>query len=295
MKTGVLLASREIFAMVRPRLLAIRQQYSQGGQALTEFIVLALALIPLFLLMPVVAKYQDIAHATQMASRYVAFDVMARNDGMNSVKPKTQIEDEVRRRFFSTSDAPIKTGDTAGNFKANKNPFWTDQYAHPLITDYNKDVHVNFGQDAAEDQSGAFSAASDSSAFKLAPGVLESLDLQRNGIFTSNVSVALANFSAPSDSYTKSYDQFRSINLMLTRKTSLVIDPWAAKDPGQTESRIDKIALFPGKIIAPVVPALDLAVVVVESPSCFSGRCTPAPKLGKLDFWRDMVPADRLR
>jgi hypothetical protein len=98
---------------------AARQQH---GQALTEFLVVALAVIPLFLLIPVIAKYQDINNATQMASRYVAFDAMTRNDTVSSGwKPVDQLAAEVRRRFFSNPDAPIKTDDVAGNFKANQN------------------------------------------------------------------------------------------------------------------------------------------------------------------------------
>lgn len=88
-----------------------RRSNLECGQALTEFIVLALALIPLFLLIPIIAKYQDIAYATQIASRYVAFDVMTRADGNSSSKPQKKLEDEVRRRFFGNSDAPIKTDD----------------------------------------------------------------------------------------------------------------------------------------------------------------------------------------
>ena len=35
------------------------------GQALTEFLVISLVLISLFLLLPVIGKYQDISHASQ--------------------------------------------------------------------------------------------------------------------------------------------------------------------------------------------------------------------------------------
>ena len=82
---------------------------AQTGQALIEFLVVALALLPLFLLIPVIAKYQSIAQATQMASRYAAFDGLVRNEVQNSSKPLDQLQDEVRRRIFSNSDAPIKT------------------------------------------------------------------------------------------------------------------------------------------------------------------------------------------
>lgn len=272
-----------------------RRARSEHGQALTEFIVLALALIPLFLLIPVVAKYQDIAHATQMASRYIAFDAMTRNSGSSSWKPRSQLEDEVRRRFFGNSDAPIKTDDSAGDFKANQNPFWSDQQGNPLIKSFNSDVRINFGPSGGVDQSSAFSPASDSAAFELAPGILDGLGLQHKGIYTASISVTLANLPSATEEYTKSYEQFKSIGLVMTRHTSLLIDYWSAKDAEQTESRIDQFTLFPGKILAKSQPALDVAVSLVESPSCFHGGCTHGPKVGKLDFWRDVVPADRMK
>ena len=113
-------------------MISVRQQPASrpaAGQALTEFLVVALALIPLFLLVPMIAKYQDISHFTQLASRYAAFDAMTRNDSVSTWKPEAQLADEVRRRFFSNSDAPIKTGDVVGNFDANRNLFWSNPLA----------------------------------------------------------------------------------------------------------------------------------------------------------------------
>ena len=56
----------------------------QHGQALVEFLVASVAIVSLFLQVPVIAKYQDIGNSTQMASRYVAFDAMNRNDTISS-------------------------------------------------------------------------------------------------------------------------------------------------------------------------------------------------------------------
>ena len=105
----------------------------QAGQALVEFLAMAAPLLGLFLLMPMIGKYQDIAHATQMASRYAAFDATVHNDAAGSSKPPAQLAAEVRRRYFSRPDAPIKTGDTAGDFDAHRNPLWTDPAGNPLI------------------------------------------------------------------------------------------------------------------------------------------------------------------
>lgn len=46
----------------------------QRGQALVEWLVVALALLPLFVLVPVLGRLQDQAHQVEMASRQAAFD-----------------------------------------------------------------------------------------------------------------------------------------------------------------------------------------------------------------------------
>lgn len=255
----------------------------QHGQALTEFLVVAIALVPLFLLMPLIAKYQDISHATQMASRYVAFEAMTRNDSVSTWKPESQLADEVRRRFFSNTDAPIKTNDVAGNFEANRNLFWRDPQGNPLIKDFNSDVTVSFGFGNGSSHNDAFSSTHDGEPFVLR----NQLDLHARGIYTANVSVTLANLPAG----LTFYEPFDQINLSMTRSTSVLIDPWTAKNPQQVESKIaGNAAIFPVGSLSAVSPIVDAAVTIIDLPGGLSG-----PKLGQLDFWRDVVPEDRLK
>ena len=263
--------------------LARVSQTIQCGQALAEFLVLSLALIPLFLLMPMIAKYQDISHASQMASRYVAFEATTRNDvqGANGYKSPTQLADEVRRRFYGNSDAAIKTDDTAGDFDANRNLFWRDPYGKPLIAKFN-DVAVSFGNGGVV-HSAAFSAANDGSPFNLPLVNAQNMGLKAQGIYTANVSVSLANLP----SGIKSVEPFDNINLSVQRHTSLLFDPWSASDPNQTETRSGKMAPLDAALSA-IQPAVALAILPVDL-----GRID-APKFGKLAEWRDVVPADRL-
>ena len=269
----------------------------QQGQALTEFLVVSLALIPLFLLMPMIAKYQDIAHATQMASRYLAFEATLRNDGMSTWKPVDQLAGEVRRRFFSNTDAPIKTGDTAGNFMAHQNLFWRDPRGDALIKDIGNDVKISFGSGNSADHSGAFSGASDGKPFENPVfNYHNELGLQAKGIYTANITVAVANLPSEENGYTKSYDEFRNIGLTMTRHTSVLVDSWTAKDPAQVESRINQPLLFPGSTLAKLKVLTDVAAGVMESPKHWPEPCTSCgPKLGDLHYWSDVVPADRLK
>ncbi|MES2408637.1 MAG: hypothetical protein V4528_15110 [Pseudomonadota bacterium] len=255
----------------------------QQGQALAEFLAISVAMVPLFLLIPVIAKYQDISNSTQMASRYVAFDAMYRNDSMGTWKPESQLADEVRRRFFSNSDAPIKTNDVAGDFPANRNLFWSDPNGAPLIASFGNNVQVSYGFGNSPNHSGAFSNTSDAVPFVLH----NELGLQARGIYTANVSVTLANLPAG----LKFYEPFDQINLSIARSTSLIFDPWSARNPQEVESRIgSNPKLFPAGKLQAVSPVVDAAIKLIDLPGNLSG-----PKLGKLDFWRDVVPEDRLR
>lgn len=264
---------------------------SQHGQALTEFLTLAIALVPIYLLIPVIAKYQDIASQVQMASRYVAFEAMTRNDGQSTWKAPGELAGEVRRRFFSNADAPIKTNDIAGNFLANQNLFWRGPDGAALITDFNKDVSVSFGATHGSDHTDAFSAAKDGLPFNGVAGsgagvkTAEQLGLAAQGIYTANVTVNLANMPAG----LKLLEPFDKLDLAMSRHTSTVINGWQAKGPEQVESRIDNGLLVPATGLRHVAPAMSASVALVEA-----GH-VQGPKLGQLAFWRDVVPPDRLK
>lgn len=254
----------------------------QHGQALAEFMILTIALVPLFLLVPVIAKYQDIAHATQMASRYVAFDAFTRNDSVSTWKPEAQLAEEVRRRFFSSLDAPVKTLDAAGNFKAHQKLFWRNPDDTPMIADFNQDVSLSFGPaNSAEHDDGFTALDDDDKYFKLA----QDFRLRDRGIYTANVSVSVANIPAA----LRAYRPFDNLNLKMHRSTAVLFDSWSAKGPVETEQRFGgSPKIFPAGALAQVNSVVGAAVTAIDA-----GMVTP-PRLGQLDFWRDIVPDDRL-
>jgi hypothetical protein len=255
----------------------------QAGQALTEFLVVALALLPLFLLIPMIAKYQDTAHMTQMATRYAAFDATIRNDGTAGAwKPETQLADEMRRRFFGNSAAAIKTNDVAGNFDAHRNLFWRGPDDRPLLAGFG-DVSVSFGPDRLVSHDNAFESASDTAGFPGASG----FGLASKGIYTANVSVKLANL--PSN--LAFYHPLDAINLIVTRSTSVLLNPWTARNAADVEAKIlGNSAAFPAGQLAPIAGVADAYVSIIDLAGGIS-----APKLGELDFWHDVVPSDRLK
>ena len=268
----------------------LRQRHDRG-QALTEFLVLAAALLPLYLLLPLIAKYQDIAAQAGMASRYVTFEAITHNDAQGAWKAPAALAGEVRRRFFSNADAPIKTGDTAGNFLAHQNLFWRGPAGGALIADFGSDVAVSFGPGNAASQAGAFTPASDGAPFNGLVGTsagvhtADELGLQSRGIYRGNVSVRLAKLPAG----IVAYQPFDSLDLAIHRHTSVAIDGWAAGSPAQVQSRLDS------KLLVPATALRDAAGVVNASVTLVEMGHIQGPKLGQLDFWRDVVPPDRLK
>ena len=72
--------------------------HRQHGQSTVEFLVLALVLLPLFLIVPLLGKQLDIAQTAASASRYVAFEgVVHHGSSLQPWKSDAQLADEVAR------------------------------------------------------------------------------------------------------------------------------------------------------------------------------------------------------
>jgi len=267
---------------------------AQRGQSLTEFVIIALVLVPLFLALPLLAKYQDIAQATEMAGRYVAFDGTTRNPGTSAWKTPEQLNGEVQRRFFSNPDAPIKTGDTPGDFKAHQNLYWRDPEDKSLIRNFGSDIRISFGESLAADRGAAFKSSHDGDPFIVARN---QLNLENTGMYRGNVTVTLANLSSNLVGPTKSYDFFKNVNLRMTRHTTVLVDAWSAKSAADVEDHLKNPLIYPAVAVGPVInPLVDAGVAIMEMPRYLPGVCLNCgTKVGELDYWRDEVPADRIR
>lgn len=230
--------------------------------------MVAAALIPLFLLVPVIAKYQDIAHATQMASRYAAFDTLVRyNSAPNTAKSPDQLQSEVRRRFFSTSDAPIKTKDVAGDFKAHQNLYWRTPDDKPLIANFS-DITL------AQSRRSTFDGQPVKGPFAFTFGATD--------IYSANINVKLANLP----SGLKFYEPFDKINLSINRGTSVLADAWTGKSTVDVQNKVGGLV--------PNVTALSQLSTLVDPTLMLVEPGVSPPKLGRLDYWAEDVPDGRV-
>jgi hypothetical protein len=230
-----------------------------------EFVVLSFVMVPLLLIVPLLGKYMDIAQTTAVASRYVAFEGEARHSSSNDGwKSDSELAQEVRRRFFSNSDAPIKTNDSAGNFNAHRNTLWFDHRGTPLLPDFTGNVGVKTARESMSQPFGAWFASS--------------FGLAQDNLYTGEVTIKVADIAG--------LKPFDAIGLSITRSTTLLVDPWAASGPSSVRGKVQGAgAAFPYQALAlaaaPITPLISL----------FEFNSSP-PDIGKVE--PDRVPMDRL-
>ena len=107
----------------------------QRGQALPEFIPLAIVLVPIFLLIPFLGKLADMNQTTIQAARYGAWE---RTVTTGFDKTDAQIQNEARVRFFGTNKVYIRTGDAPPN-NAPDNQYsvlWRDQTGGRMLAKF---------------------------------------------------------------------------------------------------------------------------------------------------------------
>lgn len=133
----------------------------QVGQSTIEMIILSLVLVPLFLIVPILGKYMDIAQTTSIASRYVAFEGATHHgSSLSGWKSDTELATEVRRRFYSQHSLSIKTNDVVSEINEDRNPLWVDHRGDPLLADFNQ-VSVNTNKQSTSSIFNGFSSLFD--------------------------------------------------------------------------------------------------------------------------------------
>lgn len=105
----------------------------QSGQALTETAILAVVLVPLFLLIPTLAKLIHVKQTTQQAARSAAWDAtVARDYALASELVPQRQRDRVIDWHFNQAEARILTAPTANETRLG-NPLLNSFTNVPLV------------------------------------------------------------------------------------------------------------------------------------------------------------------
>lgn len=242
-----------------------RSARTQRGQSLLEFIVLALVLVPAFIALPLLGKYLDLAHATELAARYVVFESTVTRSGPSTFSDE-QWAAQVRRRFFSRAEAPIKSGDVAGDFDAHRNPLWTDHRGQALLPTFATDVRV---------ESRLRSHAAPATAI-LAGNA--GFDLPQHNELSARVVVRPRDIAG--------FVPLDAIGLEIARSQTILSNPWTAASSAEAASRVENA----GPAVYPIAALKALGDTIG---SALPPLLLDAPlRVGKVDA--EILPCDRL-
>jgi hypothetical protein len=236
------------------------------GQALVEFVVCAGALALLLVLIPVIGKYQDLSHTTQMASRYLAFDAALRGAQPQPFAPASR-DSRVRERFFEDPNAALQTQPATASATRPPHPLWTRPDGQPLVTPQTP-THATVTLRTAD-----------------GPGIWvlrDALDLRATGTLVAQVRQPLA--AMPDDR--PLLDGLRALDLQIERQMVLLADGWTSAGPSDTGAAVAHSTQIQTTLVQLLaLPTQDIRGLLDPG--------VPAPPVGQLSHWQHLVPADR--
>ena len=251
----------------------MNSNWLQTGQSTIELIVVSLVLVPLFLIVPLLGKYLDLAQTTEIASRYVAFEgAVHHSSSTTGWKTDAELATEVRRRFYSRNDLSVKTNDVVSEIDSDRNPLWVDHRGDALLPDFNN-VSVKTTKTSIDTLFNGVTKLADLSS---------NFELPDENLYNGTVSIKLADVAG--------LVPFDAIDLSMSRKTVLLVDSWAAKGPSEVRSKVKNSGLkvFPYKTLQITEAVLDPLISTFEDGF---GGASP-PKIGRVDA--DIVSKDRV-
>lgn len=206
----------------------------QVGQAMTEFLVVAITLlIPLFLMIPVLAKTISQSQDMQVAARYAAWertvwyhDERPPPHGNESAargvtKTDAQVAAEIDARIFSIGAQPLVSG-TGQRYRLD--PFLqhldTDQTA--LLSDYTGGASTSgYARQSSDEESPSGTVGAMNEVVE-GIGRYTRFDLNTEGLYTAEVNVDLINLT---DIFGSEVDMSA---LRMTASNTLFVEAWEA-------------------------------------------------------------------
>ncbi len=227
--------------------------------------MLALVLVPLFIALPLLGKYLDLAHSTELAARYLVFESTVANPEQPPATDEMRAA-ELRQRFFGRSDAPIRSAAASADGEAALPPLWTDHRGQPLLSDDGSDLQVRSNWHHRSTPSGARFATR--GGFKLP----QDNELEAHVVLHPR---NIAGF-VPLD----------GIDLEIARHHRILTDPWTAASSAHVSRRIEDA----GPAVYPIAPLKRIGDTIgrVLPPLLLD----PAMRVGRVDA--DILPCDRL-
>lgn len=262
---------------------AFKSPQTMQGQALAELAVMAALLVPVFLLIPVLAKYGHGEQMARQAARNATWEATV-SDGYRS--PGIQsLQQRALDRNFADADARILS---------NASGATTGQFGDQMLNTFSGKKLLERDGLHMTRMSESGSPGYVDNAVKLLPrNYFDShFPPNSNGYFTSEVKLTYRPLKTTSGTAASYLDPFDKIDIVQTRQQTLLVDAWNASGPRSgRRSVIDTVKpLAPTSYFSGLNGVLDLFKPL-------SPILPAAGRLGDLEIGSiepDVVPSDKL-
>lgn len=273
---------------------ASRGPRMQRGQAMTELAIMAVVLVPLFLLMPVLAKYVHLRQTTQQAARAAAWQATVTRD--YAVPERMQQQSlMVDRHFAAGAEAIVSTPSSAVPDAAVGNVMFNTFSNRTLLR--RGDVHLDGYDEAAAP--GPLSRII---------GLLDALPggwgtPNARGLVTARVHVSPQNLQTRDGAPAAYLAPFDRIDLRMDDRHTVLADAWNASGPAGTGHRsvlnqVEPLVPTSGGALPPGAREMVRGTRKIQGVLRPIGSVLPfAGVITRLEFGHidpDVVPADKL-
>lgn len=259
-----------------------RRRRLQKGQSLTEVAVMGAVLVPLFLLVPVLAKYVHLQHKGEQMARAAAWEATVHKD--YGVPQRAQMQQQLLIRHFAPAEEPINSRPTAPPANSPLPDVFLNTFSNqPLLrrADVRLQPYGNTGAPGVMDD-----------VFEMLEKAPGEFPPNSNGLIRTRIQLNPQNLRT-SDGRPAAYlAPFDNINLQMQSHQVLLTDPWNAAGGGKGRSPHERSVLAQVRSLVPT-SYLDGKLPEVNIPDVI-------PVLGVLDeldighIEPDVVPKNRL-
>ena len=209
---------------------------SQTGSALTEFAVLMVVSVPLFLMLPMLGKMADVNQSTIQASRYGAWERTVSN------KEGKRLLIEISNRFFANPDLGIRSGrGGVVSGQGSQNVFWSGYGADSRFFTAGEDVIdpsvVGEGKAFEQSAAGRLSTNIVKMGEEIGKHTGGNWDLSANGMFVSTVRANVSGNSLLQKGKNCQGNETDKSFVCVERTNVILVDGWGARDALHVEER----------------------------------------------------------
>ena len=239
----------------RERRASRKDKRSQRGSAMTEFAVLAVVMVPMFSLVPLLAKVSDVNQSTIQASRYAAWERTLHD---TSAKDDLRLAVEVNNLFFSKSDELIRSDEGMLTGEEHQNNFWSgygvvDGKQSRLVNSGSSDseIYVATTNESLPTVTGVLTKGVNSVISKMSeftPGA--NWDLEENGLYVAKIGTNIKSNGYLPGAENCEGSESDEIFTCIRRHNAILVDAWESSGSAQVKERVK--ALVPTSVFSPV-------------------------------------------